>query len=201
MDVIPGINVNTKHELLEKIQQVNGVRTLHIDVTDNKFAKKKTIQSSEINSLKKTPRLQVHYMGYHPLKEFEKYKKIDEFIFHVETENSIIKAIKEIKSKNVKAGIAFNPETQIKNYTEEIKNADLALVMTVHPGPSGQKMILSELKKIAQIRKINKKIKVGIDGGVNKSTINSVRSNFAVVASAVFSAEDPKRALEDLSKA
>lgn len=198
MNVVPGINVNTKKELLKKLKQIQPVKTVHIDVEDGRFVEHKTIQSKEINSVKNIPQIQIHYMGYQPLNESKKYKRINAFIFHVETEENIIRTIKEIKKQNITAGIAFNPETQIKDYCNEIKNADIALVMTVNPGLSGQRMIKDHLKKISQIRKINKKIIVGVDGGVNKLTIKKIRANFAVVTSTIFNSPNPKKKLREL---
>lgn len=200
MKVIPGINVKTKKELADRIKQVFGTKKLHLDVMDGRFVKEKTIQSKDINSLGKNQDVQIHYMGYDPLKEFKKYKNISEFIFHVEAEEEVLKIIQEIKKTKVKAGIAFNPETQIKNYVNEIKQADVALVMAVHSGLSGQRMMKEQLQKIARIRKLNKNIQVGVDGGVNQLTIKRVRANFAIATSSIFNAEKPKKALKQLEQ-
>jgi len=51
---------------------------------------------------------------------------------------------------------------------------DLVLILSVNPGFYGSQFIPETLGKISEIRQINDKIKVGIDGGVNLSTISTI---------------------------
>ena len=46
--------------------------------------------------------------------------------------------------------------------------------MTVEPGKCGQKLIKSTLSKIYDIRNINSKIIIQVDGGINKNNINDI---------------------------
>ena len=45
--------------------------------------------------------------------------------------------IKQIRNRNMKAGVAISPDTPSSTITDEIGHlADMLLVMTVYPGPS-----------------------------------------------------------------
>lgn len=202
--IIPAIDVKTKKELKKEIKLVSFVDKVHIDIMDGRFVSAKTITAKEVNSLKRTPKIQIHLMSFNVLEQLRKFKhkNIIEFIFHVESEKQLENVISQIKKRKLKAGIAFNPETNVEKYKKALKELDLALIMTVHPGFSGQKMINSCLKKVNQIKKINKKIQVGVDGGVNKNDIKKVQisdCNFAAVTSAIFNSKNVKKIIKELS--
>lgn len=202
--IIPAIEVKTKKELKKEIKLVSFVDKVHIDIMDGKFVPAKTITAKEVNSLKKTPKLQIHLMSFNVLNQLKKFKhkNIVEFIFHVESEKQIEDIISEIKKRKLKAGIAFNPKTNVEKYKKELKKANIALVMTVNPGFSGQKMISKCLNKVNQIKKINKNIIIGVDGGVNQRDIKKVRNvgcSFAAVTSAIFNSKNIKKTIKELS--
>lgn len=206
MKILPAINAKTKKELEEQVKLVSGlVDIVHIDIMDGIFVPSETIQAKEVNELKDAPNIQIHLMALNPLKEFEKFnhKKIKEFIIHAESDKEIDHALREIKKSKIKAGLAFNPETNPEKYVEEIKKSDIALVMSVHPGFSGQKLIPESLDKINEIRSINKKIKIGVDGGINKNTAaiaKSAGADFVCTTSALYNSKSIEKSLKELKK-
>ncbi len=202
--IIPAIDVKTKKELEKEITLVSFVDKVHIDIMDGRFVPTKTITAKEVNGLKKTPKLQIHLMSFNVIDQLKKFKhnNIVDFIFHVESEKELENIISEIKKRKLKAGIAFNPKTNVEKYKKALKKSDLALVMTVNPGFSGQKMIFKCLNKVSQIKKINKKIYVGVDGGVNQKDISKVRiagCSFAAVTSAIFNSKNVKKSFKKLN--
>ena len=68
-------------------------------------------------------------------------------------------------------GIMVDLDEKVDNIARDTK---YAIVMTVKCGASGQSFNASALPKIAEIKKINPKIKVIVDGGVNESNVKSV---------------------------
>ena len=54
-----------------------------------------------------------------------------------------------IKSSNVKAGLAINPDTNWEVVMPFLDKLDIIVVMSVHPGFGGQKFISSALEKTA----------------------------------------------------
>jgi len=97
---------------------------------------------------------------------------------HPEANDNTDKCIDRIKSHNVKAGLAINPDTDWKVVLPYLNKIDLIIVMSVHPGFGGQKFIPSALEKLKQLRaeidNSNLDIELEIDGGINFENIQSV---------------------------
>ncbi|MEM0334735.1 MAG: ribulose-phosphate 3-epimerase, partial [Thermoplasmata archaeon] len=92
------------------------------------------------------------------------------------------------KIKNAKKGIAVNPETELSGIKEYLNMVDLVLIMTVHPGFSGQQFIKDMIPKIVQLKKIkednNYNFEIAVDGGINKDTIKFIRDYVDIVCAA-----------------
>ena len=102
----------------------NSVKSIHIDVMDEKFVPNKTNFSPEFvknlsTDLKKT----VHLMVENPDKKIQLYADsgADIIIFHIEASKNPIKLIKDTKEKfpNTRIGISLKPKTGI----EKLMNA------------------------------------------------------------------------------
>ena len=74
-------------------------------------------------------------------------------LIHVEAQSDVLKTLKAIKEKGVRAGITLNPETPADAAFQFLEEVDEILFMTVHPGFGGQKFIPNVLPKIAEIRR------------------------------------------------
>jgi len=82
---------------------------------------------------------------------------------------------------------------------------DVILIMTVNPGDGGQSMIPECLEKGKELAKTRKKrgfsYEISVDGGINRSTIDSAAKagiDVFVAGSAFFGADDPRSELEFL---
>ena len=91
-------------------------------------------------------------------------------LIHVESQSDILKTLKAIKEKGVRAGITLNPETPAEAAFPFLNEVDEILFMTVHPGFGGQKFIPNVLPKIAEIRSRAPELDLSIDGGINHET-------------------------------
>jgi len=92
------------------------------------------------------------------------------------------------------AGIAVNPPTPIDRITGLVDAFDLVLVMSVHPGFSGQAFIPEVLDKVRAVRRTTgSRVRVEIDGGVTpKNAAACVQAGVDVLvsASAIFDSKD-----------
>ena len=95
-------------------------------------------------------------------------------IFHLEVGNTL-ELINYIKNKNIKVGLAINPNTNINELKPFLDKIDLVLVMSVIPGKGGQSFIESSIDKIKQIRKLNSNIIISVDGGINNTNIQKIK--------------------------
>ena len=159
-----------------------GADYIHVDVMDGHFVPNISMGPSIVKSVrgKTSIPFDVHLM----IDPIEPY--IDDFIkagadiisIHPEANDNIEKCIDKIKSNNVKAGLAINPDTNWEAVIPFLDKLDIIVVMSVHPGFGGQKFIPSALEKLKLLRKkideTHPHIELEIDGGVNFDNIDSI---------------------------
>ena len=155
--------------------QTAGVQSLHLDIMDGHFVPNISFGPDVVQSLRKNSNLffDVHLMLSNPNKHYESFilAGADLITIHVEPEYPIEETINAIKDRGVLAGIAINPETDVNAVMPYLKMVDLVLVMTVHPGFGGQKLIASCLDKVRTIKEkqleLGLSFRIEVDGGVN----------------------------------
>lgn len=151
---------------------------VHVDVMDGKFVSNKTMPFSEMRHIHKytSKRLEVHLMVKEPSKFIPLYAELNTeyIIFHIETEEDIIKNLEMIKSYSIKTGLAINPETPIKELIPYLPYLDEVLVMSVVPGAGGQSFIMESVERIKELRALIDSYKfsimINVDGGINNKT-------------------------------
>jgi len=115
-----------------------------------------------------------------------------------EDKKVLLERLKYIRSHGVMAGLAINPDIDIKVAGEFIKqnsrDIDMVLQMSVFPGKGGQKFMASVLENIRAFRsKYSYTGLIQIDGGINQETIKDARDagvDIFVAGSAFFRKED-----------
>ena len=159
-----------------------GADYIHVDVMDGHFVPNISMGPSVVKSVRDRTSIpfDVHLM----IDPIEPY--IDEFVkagadiisIHPEANDNIEKCIDKIKSHNVKAGLAINPDTKWEVVLPFLDKLDIIVVMSVYPGFGGQKFIPATLEKLKLLRKkiddSHPHIELEIDGGVNFENIESI---------------------------
>ena len=187
-----------------------GALRLHLDIMDGHFVPNLTFGPMIIKSIRKTTdcHLETHLMIEKPHESLEQYIDAgsDTIIFHLEASNNPEKDLMYIRDKNVCAGIAINPDTDENRLHPFLDVLDYILVMSVFPGKGGQAFIpatLNKMKNIVSMRE-NRKIIIGVDGGVNMNTISMVyatKIDVAIVGSGLFKAQDIIQRYQELLNA
>ena len=201
--------LNLEREI-KKIEN-SGAEFLHIDIMDGHFVPNLSFSPDTVKALRKISKLffDVHLMISEPDKYIKAFCEAgaDLITIHSEITDNHIELAKMIHSFGVKAGISIKPGTPFEKIKDYALNFDLILIMTVEPGFGGQAYMAEMADKIAETRKFinssGKNIYLQVDGGINTDTIKSACNAGAdvfVAGSAVFKAENPAEAVENLKQ-
>ena len=188
-----------------------GARVFHFDVGDGHFIPEITIGPIVLASIAPLVRgwggvLDCHLMVSEPEKHFQAIAEAGgkSVTFHVEVSDDPARTIARARSLGLGVGISFNPETEVENAAAAAEGADLVLCMSIHPGYSGQKLMLEALGRIEQLRSLlPADVRVQVDGGINADTIRAARdagADLLVAGSAIFWRDDPAAGYAELAR-
>lgn len=185
-----GRNMSSQLDYIKKMQNF-GADMYHLDVMDGLFVKNQTVDYTYLEQLKMSSILlfDVHLMVQNPTKVISKYAKAGANILtiHYEAFNDdkkFIKALKKIRKLEMMAGIALDLDTKVESIEPFLKYCDLVLIMSVKAGKGGQQFSESAIKKIKALRKLDSKILIEVDGGIdNISSQKAVKAGADIVVS------------------
>lgn len=178
--IAPSILASDFSKLGEEARAVEaaGADWLHIDVMDGHFVPNITIGPDVVKALKPhvTIPFDVHLMiaPVHPYLEAFAEAGANILSVHPEAGPHLHRTVKRIRELGCKAGVVFNPSTDVSAIEWIIEDIDLVLVMSVNPGFGGQSFIASQLRKVEKLRRMidasGCDIILEVDGGVTPET-------------------------------
>lgn len=180
-----------------KKTEENGAEYIHFDVMDGMFVPSISFGMPVMASIHDATEqfMDAHLMIQEPIRYVEAFQKAgaDLLTVHLEACEDVKATLDKIHEYGMKAGISINPETDVKELMPYLEDADMILVMSVHPGFGGQKFIPETLEKIRAVRNmLNKKnldTDIQVDGGIYVENVREVLdagANIIVAGSAVF---------------
>jgi ribulose-phosphate 3-epimerase len=172
----------------------SGADRVHIDIMDGHFVPNLTLGPRAVAAINRSTEmfLEVHIMVYNPFDYIERFVEsgADMIMFHFEATEEVQETIDYIHKCNIRAGLAFCPETSASMMINYLDKCDMILLMTVNPGFGGQAFMPEVLDKVRFARETCNKLKIGpgnklqpearpssstildieVDGGINDET-------------------------------
>ena len=181
----------------------------HVDIMDGEFVPNQTIDPEAFDDVRTKLTVEFHLMVKNIPQYIDRFlsmnKKPEILLLHREcckSEVELAYFIHHLRKQGIRAGIVLDLETPVTSIANVGKIADKILLMSVHPGWSGQDFIASVLPKIKQARRLFPEKNIQLDGGMNQDTIKLAAragANMFVVGKAFYDAADIGLACERIT--
>jgi ribulose-phosphate 3-epimerase len=203
VEVEPSIYAADFMRLGEQIETLlaAGARVFHVDIGDGRFIPPVTIGPIVVQSIAPSIHaaggwIDCHLMVDDPLGQLPLIAEAggDSITFHVEAAADPAAVVAKAREAGLGVGVALNPETPVEKAAEASAGADFVLVMSVHPGYSGQPFLPESVSRIRRMRELlSSDVLIEVDGGVNGDNVRAVHgagADLIVAASAIFYDDD-----------
>ena len=220
MLVSPSILTNSAEDAFRQIDRLLPFfNTFQIDIADGIFVPNTTVSIPELSEYIRHHNLSVKYKDY----TFDFHLMVKDYVTHLEFLEHISKQINigvvMIHSKlrpnldqlkhqfhSFIIGLVINPEGSVQEFSSyyDLSEVPFIQIMSVNPGFQGAAFIPESLNKIEQLKKIDYRFKIYLDGGINDRTLPVIFSRTFTPdvigpGSYISKAEDIKARVEELN--
>src|SRR3989338_1423487 len=203
--IAPSILSADKSRINEEIKEIEKYSDLiHVDIMGGIFVPPTTVDADFVKTIRTRVPLDVHLMVHEPSDSYIKgfvNAGASSITVHEEACRNPERQISFIKSSGIRAGISIKPKTPLERIKKYLKMVDMVLIMTVEPGWAGQKFISDTMPKVRELRSINRRMDIEVDGGITPYTARIAYdegANVFVAGSAIFWQKDRVKAINEI---
>lgn len=194
------------------LKKIENADLVHVDVMDHHFVPNLTLGEPVVKRICEVTDLpvDVHLMIDDPDRWAPGFGELgaDSVTFHMGATHAPIRLARQLHDMGVKACFAVRPAEPVEPIFDILEEFDMILIMTVEPGFGGQKFLGDQMSKVRRLRdEITRRgltTDIQVDGGVSPSTapiVAAAGANVLVAGSAVYGAEDPAKAIDEIRDA
>ncbi len=197
--------------LAEDVEMINRSEAdwIHVDVMDGVFVPNISFGFPVIKAVSKVAKkpLDVHLMIVEPEKFIPQVKAMGAYVMNVHYEACphLHRVVQQIREAGMQPAVTLNPATPVSLLKDIVSELYMVLLMGVNPGFGGQKFIGHTVEKVRELKELirvtGSSALIEVDGGVNMETavpLIEAGADILVAGNAVFSSDDPIKAISEL---
>lgn len=173
--IVPAILEKDATSFEEKLKKVWGIcKRVQMDIIDGEFAPVETVEPEVLQNIDTIVDFEGQLMVKHPEDWVERCVQsgMTALYGHVEMMEDKVRFIADTQAAGLKVGLAYDIDTPLDGLEEYINDLDAVLLMSTKAGSQGvNKFDDRVLEKIKEVRKMDKNIKIIVDGGLNVENI------------------------------
>jgi ribulose-phosphate 3-epimerase len=169
-------------KMIKDLESAN-IEMLHFDIEDGHFSPDLSLGIKLISELRQITNLtfDVHLMIENPEQFIDHIVRIgaNRIAVHWESTHYPLRLLQMIKCNNVKAGLAFNPATQVPDLTDLLPSLDFVSLLSTEPLVNQNRFIPSTINKLKceNEKYIGNNLEWMIDGGVTDENLLSIMAS------------------------
>ncbi|MCL2280713.1 hypothetical protein FWC31_02400 [Candidatus Saccharibacteria bacterium] len=201
--IVPTITATTPADYVAALKKLAFAPRLHIDITDGEFAPSRTVNLNQIY-WDEGREIDLHLMMKRPVEWLHQIVALHPnlVILHAEGDN-LPQIFEHLRKFDIKCGVAILPDTEPETAREIIEIADQVLIFGGYLGYQGGTADLANLRKVAEIKKINPSAEIAWDGGANVENVSEIATagiDIINVGAAISHAENPEDSYDNLNE-
>ena len=203
--VVPAILTAEEATYKTTIEQIHPfAKRIQIDVTDGDFTANPTVPLDKV-WWPTGCQADLHLMVSRPSEHLQTLLQLKPsmVIFHAEVSEDLTPTFQQLKSANIKVGVALLKSTYPGDVQPYIQAADHVLVFAGALGQQGSSADLLQIEKVPIIKAVNPNAEIGWDGGVDMDNIRAIAHaevDVINVGSGIIAAGDPAAAYKALTE-